>query len=197
MTLDPAPLSLAVVAGTTRPQRKSVGVAEWVRAQAAARGDAEVELVDLADAGLPLLDEPSPAVWGRYDRPHSRSWSDTVAGFDAFVLVTAEYNRSIPGALKNALDFLYAEWHNKAVGFVSYGADAGGARAVEHLRTVVAELQMADVGAHVACSLGEDFASDGRFTPRPGRERQLEKLLDQLIPWAAAMRSVRDQLTAA
>ena len=93
---------------------------------------------------------------GQYEQPHTKRWAEKIASFDGFVFVTPEYNHATSGALKNAIDFLYAEWNNKAAGFVSYGA-AGGARAVEHLRLVLGELQIADVTSQVALSLLTDF----------------------------------------
>ena len=105
------------------------------------RTDAHYELVDIKDYDLPLLDEPIPASQGKYSQPHTKRWAEKVASLDAFVFVTPEYNHSTSGALKNAIDFLYAEWNNKAAGFVSYGS-VGGARAVEGLRLIMAEIQM-------------------------------------------------------
>lgn len=154
------------------------------------RGDAELELVDLADVELPLLDEPWPAMMGHYQQPHTRAWSTTVASFDGYVFVTPEYNHSVPGALKNAIDFLYPEWNNKAAGFVSYGSE-GGTRAVEHLRSAMAQLQVADVGAHVALSLFTDFEHFSVFRPAARHEDTLTTMLDQLVAWADALKMLR------
>jgi NAD(P)H-dependent FMN reductase len=184
------PLRVGVIIGSVRPGRRAEGVARWVLAGARQRPDVEAELVDIADHRLPVLDEPQPAAMGRYENAHTLAWSQTIAGFDAYVIVTPEYNRSIPGPLKNAIDFLYAEWHDKAAGFVSYGIDACGARAVEHLRLVMGELQVADVRATVALSLRSDFDGD-RFSPQPWRVDDLNRMLDQLVAWGRAMRDVR------
>jgi NAD(P)H-dependent FMN reductase len=181
---------IAIIIGSTRPGRKAAAVADWVHDIASSRDDATFELVDLADYELPVLDEPLPAAYGRYEHSHTKAWAETIASFDAFLFVTPEYNRSIPGALKNAIDFLYVEWHNKAAGFVSYGIDAGGARAVEHLRLVMSELQVADVRAQVALSLRDDFDGDA-FTPQPHRAKSLDMLLDQLTAWGTALTTVR------
>src|SRR5258706_8468287 len=113
-----------------------------------ARTDAAFEFVDVADYHLPLLDEPMPPALGQYTHAHTKKWAATIGSFDAYVFVTPEYNHSTSGALKNAIDYLYREWHNKAAGFVSYGS-AGGARAVEHLRLVMAEVMVATVRAQV------------------------------------------------
>ena len=121
-------VKIAVVVGSTRPGRRSRQVADWVMARATSRGGAEFEMLDLADYSLPLLDEPMPPSLGNYQHEHTEAWARAVPRFDGFIFVTAEYNHSVPGVLKNALDFLYAEWNNKAAGFVSYGS-AGGVRA--------------------------------------------------------------------
>src|SRR6184192_688258 len=149
-------IKIAIILGSTRPNRNGEAVAKWVYEIAKKRTDAEFELVDVKDFNLPLLDEPVPPSMGQYSKPHTKAWAAKVASFDGFVFVTAEYNHGIPGALKNAIDFLFAEWNNKAAGFVSYGS-VGGSRAVEHLRLVMAELQVADVRAQVALSLFTDF----------------------------------------
>ncbi|WP_320669826.1 NADPH-dependent FMN reductase [Patulibacter defluvii] len=190
MPTTESPLQVAVIVGSTRPGRYGVEVARWVAAHAAARDGAAVETVDLADHDLPLLDEPTPALWGRYEHPHTTAWAREIARHDAFVFVTPEYNHSIPGALKNAIDFLYEEWADKAAGFVSYGADAGGARAVEHLRSVLGEVQVADVRSQVALSLIDDV-DDGVLRPTPRHVAKLDALLDQLLAWGGALRGLR------
>ncbi len=140
-------LRIAIIIGSTRPGRKAAAVADWVNEIAGSRDDATFELVDLADYDLPHLDEPVPAAMGpSYTQPHTRAWAARIASFDGFIFVTPEYNHSITGALKNAIDYLYVEWHNKAAGFVSYGL-TGGTRAVEHLRLIMSELQIAHVRA--------------------------------------------------
>jgi NAD(P)H-dependent FMN reductase len=194
----PAPdhLQVAVIVGSTRPGRYGEAVARWVADHAARREDAEVSLVDLADHPLPLLDEPTPALHGDYVRPHTHAWAAEIDRFDAFVFVTPEYNHSIPGALKNAIDFLYREWSDKAAGFVSYGADAGGARAVEHLRGVLGEVCVADVRSQVAFSLIDDVR-DGRLRPTDRHVAKLDALLDQLVAWGGALRTLRAGRVAA
>ncbi len=117
---------------------------------------AEYELVDIKDYNLPLLDEPLPASMGQYMSPHTKARAKKIKSLDAFIFVTGEYNHSLPAVLKNALDYLYVEWNNKAAGFVSYGS-AGGSRAVELLRLIMDELQVADVRNQVLLSLFNDF----------------------------------------
>ena len=149
-------IKVAIIIGSTRPGRMAEAVARWVHAIAAQRSDAQFELVDIQDFNLPLLDEAVPPLMAQYSQPHTKVWAAKIAAFDAFVFVTPEYNHGTSGALKNALDYLYREWNNKAAGFVSYGS-AGGARAVEQLRLVMGELQVADVRAQVMLSLFTDF----------------------------------------
>ncbi|SNY25953.1 NADPH-dependent FMN reductase [Paractinoplanes atraurantiacus] len=183
---------IAIIIGSTRPGRNGEAVANWVYERAVKHGGAEFELVDLKDYDLPHLDETSPAARGEYAQPHTQRWARKVAEFDGYVFVTPEYNHSTSGALKNAIDFLYAEWNNKAAGFVSYGS-AGGTRAVEHLRLVVAELQIADVRSQVAFSLATDFRDYSVFTPAEHHEGHLTTMLDQLIAWSTALAPVRNR----
>src|SRR5712675_810919 len=157
-------LKIAIIIGSTRPGRNGEAVAKWVYEIAQKRTDAEFELVDIKDFNLPLLDEPVPPIMGQYSKPHTKVWAAKVGSFDAFVFVTPEYNHGTSGALKNAIDFLYAEWNDKAAGFVGYGG-AGGVRAVEQLRLVMGELRVADVRAQVMLSLIDDFKDYVVFTP--------------------------------
>jgi NAD(P)H-dependent FMN reductase len=185
-------LKIAVILGSTRPNRNGEAVAHWVNELAQKRQDAQYELVDIKDFNLPLLDEPVPPSQGKYSQPHTKAWAAKIAAFDAFVFVTAEYNHGIPGALKNAIDFLYAEWNNKAAGFVSYGS-AMGVRAVEQLRLVMGELQVADVRSQVMLSLYTDFENFSVFKPNQRHEPALNTMLDQLIAWGGALKSLRLQ----
>ena len=181
---------IGVILGSTRPGRKGEVIAKWVVEQASTRADATFELVDLADFPLPHLDEELPPSRGVYANDHTKAWSARISQFDGFVFVTPEYNHSTSGVLKNALDYLYLEWNNKTVGFVSYGV-AGGIRAVEHLRVIVAELQMADVRNQVAISLISDFTNFTTFNPTEMHMASLTAMLNQLVGWADALESVR------
>jgi NAD(P)H-dependent FMN reductase len=182
-------LRIAIVTGSTRPGRNNEAVAKWVHQLAARRKDAEFELVDIQAFGLPLLDEPVPPSMGRYSKPHTKAWAAKVASFDGFVFVTPEYNHGTSAALKNAIDFLYAEWNNKAAAFVSYGS-AGGARAVEQLRLVLSECQVAHVRAQVMLSLMTDFENFSSFKPHARHEQEVATMLEQLVAWAEAMKGV-------
>ena len=184
-------LRVGVVVGSTRPGRLGESVAQWVYDIALRRPDAEFELIDLRTYELPFLDEPLPPSVGQHTKAHTRAWAEKIASLDAFVFVTPEYNHGTSAVLKNALDFLYAEWNNKAAGFVSYGS-SGGVRAVEQLRLVMGELQVADVRAQVALSLFTDFEGFRSLRPDPSKEKALGTLLDQLIAWGSALRALRN-----
>jgi len=183
-------IKVAIVVGSTRPGRKADTVAKWVHGIAAKRADAEYEVVDIQDFELPLLDEATPPAAGKYTQPHTKRWAAAIAGFDGFVFVTPEYNHAPSGALKNALDFIYAEWNDKAAGFVGYGS-AGGTRAVEQLRLVMGELQVADVRAQVALSLATDFENYTTFKPAERHEKSVNVMLDQVVAWSTALKTLR------
>ena len=189
-------LKIGIIVGSTRPGRKAEAVARWVHEIARKRSDAEFEVVDIQDFNLPLLDEPVPPSMGQYSKPHTKAWAAKVASFDAFVFVTPEYNHGTSGALKNAIDFLFAEWNNKAAGFVSYGL-AGGARAAEHLRLACAELQIADVRQQVTLSLLTDFENYTVFRPGDYHAAMLDTLIDQVIAWGTALAPLRTASPAA
>ncbi|MGI5153990.1 NADPH-dependent FMN reductase [Microbispora sp. CA-102843] len=189
---DDAMIKIGIILGSTRPGRRGEQVATWVYEMATRRTDAEFEVIDLRDHPLPHLDEPTPAPMssGRYQHEHTRAWADAVAPFDGFVMVTPEYNHSTSGVLKNAIDYLYAEWNNKAVGFVSYGG-VGGARAVEQLRLICGALQMADVTPQVTLSLLTEFENYTVFKPGAHSVSALDTLLDQVVAWSGALAPLR------
>ena len=184
-------LKIAVITGSTRPGRLNEQVAQWVYNLAKQRTDAEFELVDIASFNLPLLDEPVPPSMGQYTHEHTKRWSEKIAPFDAFVFVTPEYNHATSAALKNAIDYLFHEWNNKAAGFVGYGS-VGGARAVENLRLIMGELMIADVRAQVSLSLATDFEHYKTFKPDPRHEKALSTMLEQVISWGTALKTVRE-----
>jgi NAD(P)H-dependent FMN reductase len=187
---------IGIILGSTRPNRNGEQVARWVYDIAASRTDAEFELVDLRDYPLPHLDEPLPPSLGQYQNEHTKQWADKIASFDGFVFVTPEYNHSTSGVLKNAIDYLFAEWANKAAGFVSYGS-VGGARAAEQLRLIAGELQMADVRQQVALSLMTEFENFSVFKPGDYNKAALNTLLDQVIAWSAALAHLRQPAAVA
>lgn len=181
---------IGIILGSTRPGRNGEAVAKWVYELAQKRDDATFELVDVADYNLPLYDEPFPAMMQQYTKEHTKVWSNKIKEFDGYIFVTAEYNHSIPGALKNAIDYLNVEWKNKAAGFVSYGS-AGGSRAVEHLRLVAAELHIHDVRAQVMLSLFTDFENMSTFTPDPRHEGSLNDVFDQVIASSNSLKTMQ------
>jgi len=181
---------IGIIIGSTRPGRNGEAVAKWVYEISKKRTDAEFELVDIADYNLPLLDEPYPAMMHQYTKEHTKVWSAKISEFDGFIFVTPEYNHSTSGALKNAIDYLSLEWNNKAAAFVSYGS-MGGVRAVEHLRLIAGELQMADVRSQVTLSLFTDFVNMSEFKPADLHEASLVSLLDQVIAWSNALKTLR------
>ncbi len=183
-------LKVAIITGSTRPGRKSEAVASWVYDIAAKRTDASFEIVDIAAFDLPLLDEAVPPMMNQYSRPHTKAWAAKISTFDAFVFVTPGYNHSTSGALKNAIDFLYREWNDKAAGFVGYGG-AGGTRAVEHLRQIMGEIKVADVRAQVALSMFTDFENFSTLKPGPHQEVAVNAMLDDLVAWGRALQAMR------
>jgi NAD(P)H-dependent FMN reductase len=190
---------IAVIVGSTRPRRRAPLVAGWVAEVASthlpSNADTTIEVVDLLDHRLPLLDEPAPAAIGDYANAHTRAWAQTIASYDGFIFVTPEYNHSMPAALKNAIDYLFAEWNDKAAGFVSYGLH-GGTRAVEHLRLALAEVKIACVRTQVALSLFTDFditdmAQPGTLAPAQHHEPALTRMLDEVVRWSQALAPLR------
>jgi NAD(P)H-dependent FMN reductase len=185
-----AMLKVGIIMGSTRPNRKSPDVARWVLEIASRRNDAEYELVDIKDFELPLLDESMPPSMGKYEQPHTKRWAAKIASLDAFVFVSPEYNHGIPAALKNAIDFLFAEWNHKAAAFVSFGS-AGGVRAVEHLRLVLAEVHVATVRSQVVLSMWTDFENFTTFKPAPHHEKYVGTVLDEVVAWGGALKQLR------
>jgi len=183
-------LTIGIIVGSTRPNRKAEAVARWVHGIASKRTDAKYEVVDIATFDLPLLDEPVPPSMGQYSKDHTKRWAAKIAQLDGFVFVTPEYNHATSAALKNALDFLFAEWNNKAAGMVGYGS-MGGARAIENLRLVCGELKIADVRQAVQLSLFTDFENFTAFKPASVHEPIVNTMLDELVSWSTALRGTR------
>jgi NAD(P)H-dependent FMN reductase len=183
-------LKIAIILGSTRPGRNGKAVADWVLEKAAGRTEAKYEIVDLADYPLPHLDEAMLPSFGQYANDHTKEWAATIASYDGFIFVTPEYNHSTSGVLKNAIDYLYAEWNNKAAAFVSYGG-LGGARAIEHLRAISSELQIAHVRTQLSFSLYTDFENFSTFKPGPQHDAAAAVLFDQLESWTGALKTVR------
>ncbi|WP_422123240.1 NADPH-dependent FMN reductase [Planococcus sp. X10-3] len=177
-------LNIGIILGSTREGRLSPQVGNWVKELADKRGDANYTIIDIADYKLPLLGENGS------DASGAGAWSEAVAAQDGFVFIAQEYNHSITGSLKNALDYLRVEWNNKAAGIVSYGS-VGGARAAEHLRGILGELSVADVRVHPALSLFTDFENGAELKAAPVQADSVNQMLDQVIPWSTALKTIR------
>ncbi|MEZ0108536.1 NAD(P)H-dependent FMN reductase [Catenulispora sp. EB89] len=183
-------LRIAVILGSTRPGRRGEVVADWVMARAKARSGVEYSLVDLLDYPLPHMDEPLPPSFGQYVGEHTKAWAETIGSYDGFIFITPEYNHSIPSVLKNAIDYVYAEWNDKAAGFVAYGT-VGGTRAVEQLRGILSAVKIAHVHQQLSFSVFTDFDEAGAFTPDPRNEQAMKTQFDQVESWARALKTVR------
>ena len=184
-------LRIAFILASTRPGRRGDQIATWALDTARAHGGADYELIDLADHGLGNLDEPGNPNFQQYEHDHTRTWGALVDSFDGFVFLVPEYNHSFPGALKNALDYVYREWNDKAAGIISYGGWAAGVRAAEALRLVLAELQVATVRAQPAVPVIPTF-STGAFVPQEGLDTAVRGMLDQVSAWSGALREMRE-----
>ncbi|WP_439601718.1 NADPH-dependent FMN reductase [Devosia sp.] len=191
---------IAVIISSIRPTRFGDKPAKWIADHVAARGDADVEIVDLKDYPLPLFDAAASDFWMPTPNETAAKWQAKLNKFDGYIVVTAEYNRSITGALKNAIDWAYKPFMKKAVAFVGYGS-VGGARAIEHLRNIMVELQAVPV-RHAVHIGGSDFIpimmgqkswddSKGNFDPF------VPEMLDNLLWWTNATRTARQADAAA
>jgi NAD(P)H-dependent FMN reductase len=183
-------VKIGIILGSTRPHRVGAQVAGWVQEIASARGDAAYELIDLADHPLPHLDESLSPMLGQYEHDHTLAWASTIDSYDGLVFVTPEHNNGIPGVLKNAIDYLHAEWRNKAVGLVSYGV-AGGMGSAAQLRQICGQLGMADVSKQVVLNLHHDFEHFTVFNPTDQHAALLGSVLDQVVDWSAALAHLR------
>ena len=182
---------IGVIIGSTRPTRFADAPAQWILKQAQARGDLDVSLIDLRNHPLPFFDEVASNLWMPSKNPEAVRWQQTIGGFDGYIFVVAEYNRSITGALKNALDQAYKEWNRKPFTAIGYGG-TGAARAVEHLRLIGVELQMVPTRGAVHIG-GSDFMAIHPMVGKKPIEEieaslipQAKGALDELVWWAKA-----------
>jgi NAD(P)H-dependent FMN reductase len=182
---------IALVIGSTRPSRFADVPTQWMLKQAQARDDLDVELVDLRDHPLPFFDEMASNLWMPSQNPEAVRWQETIAKYDGFIFVVAEYNHSITGVLKNALDQAYKEWGRKPFTAIGYGG-TGAVRAVEHLRMIGVELQMVSTHAAVHIGGGDFMAVHPAFGNQPIESIEASLLnsaktaLDELVWWAKA-----------
>jgi NAD(P)H-dependent FMN reductase len=189
---------IKVILGSTRPNRFGPQPAAWIMQLSKAYPDASFELVDLAEVQLPFLDEPLPpssVVDGKYEHAHTRAWAKVIDEADGFIIVTPEYDYGVPAALKNAIDFVSNEWNYKPVAFVSYGASAGGARAVEHLRGSAGWLRLYDLREQVVMpNYWGQLDKNGKFQPTESQTRNAKDLLEAVIFWSNHLKSAREEL---
>jgi NAD(P)H-dependent FMN reductase len=177
-------MTIGIILGSTRQGRVSPQVGEWVKSIADQRENVNYEIVDIADFELPFLGTTDGS------EPGIAAWNEKLASLDGFVFIVQEYNHSITGALKNALDFAREAWNNKAAGIVSYGS-TGGARAAEHLRGICGELKIADVRTHPTLSLFTDFENGTEFKPQALHLDNVNAMLDEVEAWSGALRTLR------
>lgn len=184
---------LLVLTVSTRPSRKGPLVARWFEDVARAHGAFDIDPVDLAAMQLPLFDEPEHPRLRRYQHDHTRAWSARVDQADAFVFVMPEYNFTTPPSLVNAIDYLFAEWAYKPVGFVSYGGVSGGLRATQTAKLMVTSLKMVPMVEAVAIPMFSTFidAEAGTFTPEPKQDKAAHAMLDELRRWTDALATLR------
>jgi NAD(P)H-dependent FMN reductase len=189
--------TLMIILGSTRPGRGGEAVARWFESVARDHGGFDIDFVDLAELGLPLLDEPNHPRLREYTKPHTKRWSERVDAADAFVLVTPEYNHSYGAALKNAIDFLHHEWKDKPVGFVSYGGVSAGVRAQTALKSVVGALGMLPAQAAVNIPFYRQFIDDEeQLQPNDVMRDAAPALLDELVRAERASRALRAEPVA-
>ncbi len=187
---------IAIIIGSTRKARFADKPATWLLEKASARDDMTFELVDLRDFDLPFFDEVASNAWVPSSDPRAVAWQDKIGSFDGFIVVTGEYNHSITGALKNALDQAYKEWNRKPLAAMGYGG-VGAARAIEHLRTIGVELQMVPLRNAVHLGGGEFFKVSplGQNGEMSAVEEvlapSLNAMLDELAWWAKATMAAR------
>ena len=183
---------LRIIIGSTRPGRVGPAVAEWIMRRAEEHGGFDVQLTDLAALDLPIFNEPNHPRLQQYVHQHTRDWSELVAASDAFIFVTPEYNYGFNAALKNAIDYLYNEWVNKAAGIVSYGGVAAGTRATQMLKQVLTALRIMPVTDSVNIPFVRNFLDeDGRLKPNEVLEASATAMLDEVLRWTEALRPLR------
>ena len=190
-TLTNEKLKVGIIIGSTRQGRNAEAVSNWMYDFASKRNDADYELVDLANYNLPFLGAAVPAESQASAEAAIKAWSEKMASFDGYIFVAPEYNHAVSGALKNAIDFLNPELNNKAAGFVGYGS-LGGARVIENLRLIFGELQVADVRTAVTFSLITDFENMSVFKPADYHAGNANEMLNQLLSWSGALKTVRN-----
>lgn len=185
-------VNIGVILGSNRPNRRGKAVADCFMGKTKNFGETNFELLDLEEINLPFLDEPMPPIMHQYQHDHTKNWSSKIASLDGFIIITPEYNHAYPAVLKNALDYLYFEWHKKPVSFVSYGAMSGGTRAVEQLRLVAIELQMINLKPQVIIpsifKAVENNQLDESYV-----QGDISEVIKETIWWAEFLKPSRNQ----
>jgi len=188
-------ITIKILMGSVRPGRFNTQPAHWIYEIAKKRTDIQVELIDLEQVNLPFLDESIPPSQRKYSKEHTKQWSKVIDEADGFIFITPEYNHGISPVLKNAIDYLWYEWHYKPVSFVSYGSLAGGARSVEHWRGIAAELKMYDLREQILFPIYyTQLDEKGKYPFSEEQEKEANALLDSLIFWAKKMKDARAEL---
>ena len=183
---------LRIIIGSTRPGRVGPAVADWIAERAREHGGFDVQVTDLAELNLPILDEPNHPRLRQYVHQHTKDWSALVESSDAFIFVTPEYNYGFNAALKNAIDYVFSEWHGKAAGIVSYGGVAAGTRATQMLKQVLTALKIMPVPEAVNIPfVRSHLDEDGRLKPTEAMEASATAMLDEVLRWTESMRSLR------
>jgi NAD(P)H-dependent FMN reductase len=185
---------LRIIIGSTRPGRVGPSVAVWITERAVEHGGFDVQLTDLAELNLPLLDEPNHPRLAQYTHQHTKDWSALVAASDAFVFVTPEYNYGFNAALKNAIDYLFNEWHHKAAGIVSYGGIAAGTRATQMLKQVLTALKIMPVPEAVNIPfVAQHLDEERRFKSTELIDASATAMLDELLKWTESLAGLRQR----
>jgi NAD(P)H-dependent FMN reductase len=188
-------IKIKILTGSVRPGRFNIQPANWIYELSQKRTDIEFELLDLKEINLPLLDESIPPSQHQYSKEHTKKWAKIIGEADGFIFVTPEYNHGVSPVLKNAIDYLWYEWHHKPVSYISYGSQAGGARAVEHLRGVAGETKMYDLRDQIVLSnFWEEKDENGNYQFSEKHVALANKILDDLIFWAKIMKDARRKL---
>jgi NAD(P)H-dependent FMN reductase len=186
---------IKIITGSNRPGRFNPQPVAWIKSIAETVPGIEVEVLDLVEINLPFLDETMPPMMGQYEHAHTKAWAAKIGEADGFVFVTPEYNHAYPAVLKNAIDYLFAEWNYKPVAFVSYGAIAGGARAVEQLRTLASVLNMFALKEQVAiANYWGGLNESGEYQFTEDQAKVATEMLGKLAFWAEEMKTSRAKL---
>lgn len=184
-------LKLKVIVGSTRPGRVGLHVGKWIHQVAQEHPKFDADLVDLAEVGLPLYDEPNHPRLRKYEKEHTKRWSAIVDEADAYVLVMPEYNYSVAPALANALDFVFQEWACKPAGFVSYGGVSGGLRAAQLIKVTLSALKVVPINEAVVIPFVANHIKDGAFVPSDLHVTAAGQMLDETARWAEALKPLR------